>query len=159
MQRSVRDMPRVWARSILAVRTMGSFECRTAPAGLRSCMGETSATVAKAPTDRRPPLRQSIYRSLFYGWMFRDADSGTALERALALRHNQAQARWMPVYLVRWLAIGFMLWPVEQASEAMALPALSVVLALGLIYVAMYLLLATVFWAFLRGGRHRGGGS
>ena len=121
-------------------------------------MSETPATVAKASAELRLPLRQSIYRYLFYGWMFRNAGTGTALERAMALRHNQAQARWMPVYLVRWLVIGAMLWPVEQASEAMAVPALSVALTLGLIYVVMYLLLTTVFWAFLRGDRFRGVG-
>ena len=137
---------------------MSSSGCQTTLPGLGSGMSETSATVAKTSTDRRPPLRQSIYRSLFYGWMFRDAANGSALERAMALRHNQAQASWMPLYLVRWLVIGAMLWPVEQASEAMAVPALSVVLTLGLIYVAMYLLLTTVFWAFLRGGRFRGVG-
>jgi hypothetical protein len=122
-------------------------------------MDETSATAAQASSERRPPLRENIYRYLFYGWMFRDADSGSALERALALQHNQMQARWMPVYLVRWLVIGAALWNAEQASESLTSPFPSIMLSLALIYVAMYLLLTTVIWAFLRSGRLRGRGS
>jgi hypothetical protein len=89
--------------------------------------------------------------------MFRDAGSGSALERALALQHNQAQARWMPVYLVRWLVIGTVLWTAEQASESLTSPFPSIVLSLALIFVAMHLLLTTVIWAFLRRGRARAG--
>ncbi|MBC7941413.1 MAG: hypothetical protein H7Z19_16965 [Chitinophagaceae bacterium] len=105
-----------------------------------------------------PPLREGVYRYLFYGWLFRDADSGSALERAMALRHNQAQARWLPLYLLRWLVIGALLWTVEQVSESIPLSTLSVPLALALIFVVIHLLLTTIFWAFLRGGRFRAGG-
>lgn len=108
-------------------------------------------------SEPHPRLREGIYRSLFYGWMFLDADSGSALERAAALRHNQAQARWLPVYLVRWLFIGASLWFSEQASESLAAPFPSIVLSLALVYVAMYLLLTAVYWAFLRGRGLRGG--
>jgi hypothetical protein len=120
-------------------------------------MEETSDTVPQASTDRRRPLRESVHRYLFYGWMFRDADSGSAMERAAALRHNQAQARWMPVYLLRCFVIGVVLWTAEQASESMTSQALSIALSLALIYVAMYLMLTTVIWAFLRRGRMGGG--
>jgi hypothetical protein len=58
----------------------------------------------------------------------------------------------MPVYLVRWLVIGTVLWTAEQASESLTSPFPSIVLSLALIYVAMYLLLTTVIWAFLRRG-------
>lgn len=121
-------------------------------------MAQTSETVAPATADRRPSLRVAVYRYLFYGWLFRDADTGSELERALALRHNQAQARWLTVYLVRWLVIGALLWLLAQTTVVLAVPALSVALALMHVFVAMYLLLTTVFWAFLRGGRLRGGG-
>lgn len=137
----------------------GHRGCQSALPGLSSSMRETTATVAKASTEPRLRLRENIYRYLFYGWMFRDANCGTALERSMALRHNQAQAKWIPVYLLRWLVIGALLWPVEQVSERMGALALSVMLTLGLIYVVMHLLLAMVCWAFLRGGRLRGGGN
>ncbi|CAM5796872.1 hypothetical protein [Rhizobacter fulvus] len=119
-------------------------------------MDKTTATVSQASSELRS-LRENVYRYLFYGWMFRDADRGSELERALALQHNKAQARWMPIYLVRWLVIGGVLWQVEQASESMASPFLPIVLSLALIYVAMYVLLTTVYWSFLR-GKLRGGG-
>jgi hypothetical protein len=120
-------------------------------------MSETSATVARSATNRRVPLREGVYRYFFYGWLFRDADSGSTFERAMALRHNQAQARWLPLYLLRWLVIGAILSALEQVSEAIASSTLSFPLALALIFVAMYMLLTTIFWAFLRGGRFRAG--
>ena len=128
-------------------------------AALRSAMAETSETAEGTTTDRRPPLREAVYRYLFYGWLFRDADSGSALERALALRHNQAQARWLPLYLWRWFVLGAVLWALAQATATVAVPALSLALDLMFVFVAMYLLLTTIFWAFLSGSRLRGDGS
>jgi hypothetical protein len=42
----------------------------------------------------------------FFGWLFRDVSQGNLLERAAAWRHNQAQARWLPTYMRRWLGCG-----------------------------------------------------
>ncbi|WP_157615794.1 hypothetical protein [Rhizobacter sp. Root404] len=100
------------------------------------------------------PLRESAYRYLFYGWLFRDADTGTELERASALRHNRHQARWLPVYLLRWSVIGGVFVGMETHARPLnSVPVLSAALAVGLIFVVMYLILTTIFWAFLRGSR------
>ena len=51
-------------------------------------------------------FRTLFYRYLFFGWLFRDVNRGSLFERAAAWRHNQAQARWLPTYMRRWLVIG-----------------------------------------------------
>ena len=51
-----------------------------------------------------------LYRYFFFGWLFRDVNRGTVLERAAAWRHNQAQARWLPTYMRRWLWCGTSIW-------------------------------------------------
>ena len=50
-----------------------------------------------------------LYRYFFFGWLFRDASRGNQFERLAAWRHNQAQARWLPTYMRRWLAFGALL--------------------------------------------------
>jgi hypothetical protein len=50
-----------------------------------------------------PAFRTLLYRYFFFGWLFRDVTCGSKLERAAAWRHNQAQARWLPTYMRRWL--------------------------------------------------------
>jgi hypothetical protein len=47
-----------------------------------------------------------LYRYFFFGWLFRDVNRGNLFERAAAWRHNQAQARWLPTYMRRWLVLG-----------------------------------------------------
>jgi len=65
---------------------------------------------------------------LFYGWLFRDASTGSFLEREAALAHNRRQAKWLPKYLLRWFAIaGLMLAAAKYcdlvlASRTMSLP-------------------------------------
>ena len=54
-------------------------------------------------------LRTLLYRYFFFGWLFRDINRGNLLERSAAWRHNQAQARWLPTYMRRWLATGAIL--------------------------------------------------
>ena len=118
----------------------------------------TTSLLALQDGARPTRLRVSLYRYLFYGWLFRDADAGTDLERASALRHNRDQARWLPVYLLRWSVIGGVLTGLEsQAGALNGVPVLSAALALALIFVAMYLMMTAVFWAFLRGPRGRAG--
>jgi hypothetical protein len=58
-----------------------------------------------------------LYRYWFFGWLFRDANRGTALQRAAALRHNRLQARWLPVYMKRWLALGAVLFAIGARLE------------------------------------------
>lgn len=71
-------------------------------------------------------LRTLCYRYFFFGWLFRDASRGSPLERACAWRHNQAQARWLPTYMRRWLWAGLLLCVLGAVVEfALATPLLS----------------------------------
>src|SRR5262250_2553010 len=63
------------------------------------------------------PFRALLYRYFFYGWLFRDAARGNRIERAAALRHNCAQARWLPTYMRRWLVLGALLFCVAAFCE------------------------------------------
>jgi hypothetical protein len=63
-------------------------------------------------------LRTLLYRYFFFGWLFRDASTGTALERAAAWRHNRNQARWLPTYMRRWLCCGLLLYLVGLFVES-----------------------------------------
>jgi hypothetical protein len=44
-----------------------------------------------------------LYRYFFFEWLFKDVRQGSLLERASAWRHNQSQAHWLPLYMLRWL--------------------------------------------------------
>lgn len=108
----------------------------------------------KIRPDETVPLSVGIYRYFFYVWLFKDADVGSELERSAALRHNQEQARWLPVYLFRWSVLGMILLCLEQVAEAVSGDSLvSAALAVMLIGVVMFYLLTAVFWAFLSSRR------
>ncbi len=62
-------------------------------------------------------FRTLLYRYFFFGWLFRDASRGTLLERAAAWRHNQAQARWLPTYMRRWLWCGVLMYGIGGFVE------------------------------------------
>lgn len=101
-------------------------------------------------------LRSTLYRYLFYGWLFGDARAGSDLERALVLRHNRANARWLPLYMRRWLAIGALLTLLEFLSERMLeQPLLAAGFAVAQVLVVAFLLVTAVGWAFLRRDRLR----
>jgi hypothetical protein len=99
-------------------------------------------------------FRERLYRYFFYAWLFRDADAGSSLERSAALRHNLAQAKWLPLYLLRWSVGGALILLLERLSERMFGDSLvSAVLAILLIFVVMFDLITGVCWAFLQVGR------
>jgi len=79
-------------------------------------------------TAAQMALRTLLYRYFFFGWLFRDVNSGTLLERAAAWRHNQSQARWLITYMRRWLVCGLLLyalgWLAELVLQAPAASAL-----------------------------------
>jgi hypothetical protein len=72
-----------------------------------------------APMEAAAPLpfRSLLYRYLFFAWLFRDAGVRDLLERAAALRHNRAMARWLPTYMRRWAVIGVAGWAIGSAVE------------------------------------------
>jgi hypothetical protein len=99
-------------------------------------------------------FRARLYRYFFYAWLFRDADSGSSLERSAALRHNLAQARWLPLYLLRWSIGGALILLLERLSEHILGDSLvSAALAILLIFVVMFDLITGVCWAFLQVSR------
>jgi hypothetical protein len=101
-------------------------------------------------------LRVGAYRYFFYGWLFRDADSGSERERALALRHNQDQAKWLPVYIWRWVVAGAAVLALEAMSErVLGNAVLSAALLVVLVLVVLFLVVSVVCWAFLRSSRTR----
>ena len=99
---------------------------------------------------------ERLHRYFFYGWLFRDADTGTELERALALRHNRRQSVWLPTYLRRWCVLLAIATLAEQWAERAApqsiVPGL---LALAMVGALMVLLITAVYWAFLADPRRR----
>lgn len=107
------------------------------------------------PPSEAGSLRERLYRYFFYGWLFRDADCGTPLERAAALRHNVRQARWLPTYLLRWAIVGASLAALQFASERLAAsPALGAAFAVLLVLVILFELVTAICWAFLKVDRH-----
>lgn len=99
-------------------------------------------------------LRESLKKYLFYGWLFHDADIGSELERAAALRHNRIQARWLPTYMRRWVVLGAGLLGLETLSErALSMPLASAALSVAVIFVLLFLLITAICWAFLLADR------
>jgi hypothetical protein len=60
-----------------------------------------------------------LYRYFFFGWLFKDASRGNVFERSAAWRHNQAQARWLPTYMRRWLAWGIAFYALGGIAESL----------------------------------------
>jgi hypothetical protein len=95
-----------------------------------------------------------LYRYLFYGWLFRDAGRGTVWQRAAALRHNRAQAHWLPTYMRRWLVIGAALFALAWLVE-MALPwsALSAILYVPSVLSLPFIVVTALCWWWLTSDR------
>ena len=107
-----------------------------------------------APSADGVSLRVRVYRYFFYAWLFRDANSGSALERSAALAHNRRQAKWLPTYLFRWAVIGAVLISLERLSERLSGDSLvSAALCLAVIFVVLFHLVTVVSWAFLQASR------
>jgi len=120
-------------------------------------MSDAPSRAATALPEEALPWRAKLYRYFFYGWRFRDADDGSRLERAAALRHNRDQAKWLPTYMMRWAAMGAVLLWLQSLTERLwgdSLP--SAVLAIALIIVVLYLMITVICWAFLQAGRQSG---
>lgn len=66
-----------------------------------------------------------LYRYFFFDWLFKNAGRGDAFERAAAWRHNREQARWLPLYMWRWLCLGLVLYGLGVYFEVLNLPELS----------------------------------
>ena len=60
-----------------------------------------------------------LYRYFFFGWLFKDVNQGSVFERSAAWRHNQAQARWLPTYMRRWMWCGVVLYGMGGLVESL----------------------------------------
>jgi hypothetical protein len=117
-------------------------------------MSEVPSPIAKSAHGGSISLREGVYRYFFYGWLFCDADSGSDRERALALHHNRDQAKWLPVYIWRWVVAGAVVLGLEALSEhVLSNAVLSAALLVALVFVVLFLLISVVCWVFLRSSR------
>jgi hypothetical protein len=95
-------------------------------------MAETPSPAAGGRRNDNVSLREGIYRYFFFAWLFRDADIGSGVERTIALRHNRDQAKWLPIYMLRWIVGGAVILALEALSEHVtSKPVLSALLAVG----------------------------
>ncbi len=91
---------------------------------------------AAAPhIPRRLSFRQLLYRYWFFDWLFKDVNRSTLMERAAAWRHNQEQARWLPLYLRRWAILTILSFAVGLLIEhGLRAPVLLTVLYVNAIF-------------------------
>jgi hypothetical protein len=71
------------------------------------------------------PFRVLLYRYIFFAWLFQDMSrQRNMFDRAAAWRHNQHQARWLPLYMLRYAVLGLILlglgWLAEMLSPALS---------------------------------------
>jgi hypothetical protein len=92
-----------------------------------------------------------LYRYLFFGWLFRDAQRGTWLEREAALRHNWERAVWLPTYMRRWSFLGITLYATGAALEWSGLGGAAPVAYVPACVAAPVLAVAAAGWLALRG--------
>lgn len=90
------------------------------------------------------------YRFFFYGWLFRDAYSGTLAERSASRRHNKAQARWLPTYMARWAVTGSALFGAAAFVEiGLASPGISALFYVPAVLSVPFEMFTLFCWAWL----------
>ena len=93
----------------------------------------------------------TLHRYFLYGWLFRDARSGTSAERFASLRHNREQARWLPTYMLRWLVAGAVLFAAAVfCEERLASPAVAAAIYVPAVLTLPFELVTALCWAWLR---------
>jgi len=116
-------------------------------------MSDAGSTDTAAARHDDASLSASLGRYFFYGWLFRNASAGSALERAAALRHNRDLSKWLPTYLRRWFVVGTVLLSLAAWSErALDNAVLSAGLAVAFALVVVFLIVTLLCWALLRAG-------
>lgn len=102
-------------------------------------------------TPDAAPFGQTLYRFLFFDWLFRDVSRARDLfERHAAREHNRRMSRYLPVYMRRWsvlatvdFALGFLFERVMSATV------LSALFFTGSCVTVTGILVMTVTWLFL----------
>lgn len=96
------------------------------------------------------PFSTLLYRYFFYGWLFRDASSGSLWQRAAAWRHNREQARWLPTYMRRWLICGAVFFLAACFVEyALGCTLLSAFFYVPSVLTVPYNAVTAICWTFL----------
>ena len=98
-----------------------------------------------------PAFRTLLYRYFFFAWLFKDACRGTLFERAAAWRHNVEQARWLPVYMRRYIVSGLLLAALGGLLEPLAPLVAACFFVPGVVTVPMAAV-ALIGWLWLRAG-------
>lgn len=114
--------------------------------------------MAFPPEPREPhllpaeaPFGQTLYRFLFFDWLFRDVSAARNLyERHAVREHNRRMSRYLPVYMRRWsvlagfdFALGFLFERVMSATM------LSALFFTGSCVTLTGIVVMTVTWLFL----------
>jgi hypothetical protein len=63
------------------------------------------------------PFSTLLYRYFFFDWLFRIPTGDDRFEKGLAKQHNRRQARWLPVYMLRWLWLGLAFYALGGIAE------------------------------------------
>ncbi len=103
------------------------------------------------PAPQASPFGQTLYRFLFFDWLFRDVSRARDLyERHAAREHNRRMSRYLPVYMRRWsvlagfdFALGFLFERVLSATM------LSALFFTGSCVTLTGIVVMTVTWLFL----------
>lgn len=63
------------------------------------------------------PFNVLLYRYFFFNWLFEDTCRGNLYQRSAAWLHNRRQAKWLPTYMRRWMAVGALLFGLGAFCE------------------------------------------
>jgi hypothetical protein len=107
----------------------------------------------RSVADCDPSFARLLYRYWFFGWLFRDANRGTAAERAAALRHNRERARWLPVYIRRWVVLVGTCYAVGAWFEQIGLSAVAPMAFVSACVAVSVLAVTSASWLVLKHGR------
>jgi hypothetical protein len=99
-----------------------------------------------------PTFCTLVCRYFFFGWLFKDVRAGDVFERAAAVRYNREQARWLPVYMLRWLWWGLSFSALAMAAEVLlqATATSSLLYAIGALSVSFNVAILAA-WVGLKG--------
>lgn len=115
---------------------------------------QASSLCVRASAVNDTPFLIVLYRYFFFGWLFKDAGTGTLLERAANARFNRDQARWLPTYVMRWLWLGLLFYAVAGALDLLLdAPALAILFYAASVMSVSFTLTIGVAWMGIRGVR------
>jgi hypothetical protein len=94
---------------------------------------------------------RTLYRFLFFDWLFRDVSTARNLyERHAAREHNRRMSRYLPVYMRRWsLLAGFDFALAFLFERVMSATMLSALFFTGSCVTLTGIVVMTVTWLFL----------